>query len=91
MAAPDPTAVRRYVGRMKWLRNAALRDVKSLAQDVETLKDGIERGDRLFACDARNLASSAAALVERLAKLEALDEVSYLTTDPDAEEATPNG
>jgi hypothetical protein len=88
VAAPDPTYVRMFNGRVKWHRDAALREIRSLAQDVAAMQQQAERGGKLFASEARNLASSAAALVERLAALEALEEVSYLTTNPDAEEAT---
>lgn len=87
MAAPDPGYVRMYNSRREWTANAAKRQAKSLAQDLDSLRRDLDRGDKVFASQARVLADGATQLVERLAALEAFDEVSYLTTDPDAEKA----
>lgn len=86
MSAPDPGYVRMYNSRRAWNEKAAKRQVDGLAQDVETLRRDLEKGNKVFVSQARALADAAVLLTERLATLEAFDEVAFLTTDPDAEE-----
>jgi hypothetical protein len=88
MTAPDPTYVRMFNSRRDWNQKAARRQIDSIAQDVETLRRDLEKGGKVFASQARALADQAVLLTERLATLETLDEVAFITTDPDAAEVS---
>jgi hypothetical protein len=85
----DPTYTRMYASRVSGLREKALREAGSLAKDAEILAQQLGKGGMAVdSSDARALLTKAVSLTETLDKIEVLEEVSYLTTDPDAEEKT---
>lgn len=84
MTAPDPLSVRGYHLTVKGHRENAdrsLRYIRELAAQIDTASpmEALSPTQRM-ATDLSNLTA-------RLGMLKALDEVSFLTTDPDAKEA----
>lgn len=85
MTAPDPAYVRMYRSTVDRHRKAALDDAEWIAQNVASLITGLETHGRDLG-EARRIAVAAVNLAERIAALDALRDVSFFTTDPDAGE-----
>lgn len=78
----DPTYVRMYTSRLDGLKEIAVRDAARLADAADALARRLAKGQG-DSSDATALAVTAQRIAETLARIEILEEVSYLTTTPD--------
>jgi hypothetical protein len=89
MTAPDPLNVRAYNSQVKRHQNKAYREAASIKQRLAEVTRGLDDGNVTLPLGAaRNMAMDVAELVAALSALEVLADMSFLTTDPDAKEAT---
>ena len=84
MSALDPMYVRSYQNEIRRWECEAARLSGYVATRAEGIRDGVSTAIALD--DAQNLARDVAELITALARLTALKEVAFLTTDPDAPE-----
>lgn len=84
MSALDPMYVRSYQNEIRRWESEAARLSGYVATRAAGIRDGVSTAIALD--DAQNLARDVAELITALARLTALKEVAFLTTDPDAPE-----
>lgn len=82
----DPTYVRMYESRLRHLKEKAAADAASLAEDAVVLARRIADSKGGYGSEAAKLSAQYTHLFELIGRIEILEEVSYLTTDPDAAE-----
>lgn len=84
MATPDPLHLRGYNSEVKRHRKNALFVLKSIESEIARLRTDVPGESLTIALgDAQRLAADAIQLVKDLSAWKALDDVSFLTTDPD--------